>query len=1163
MHAHLKHIEADRYNLIRQIEKQISLDDKIKKIGLEVNDLQHNTRAAIEKIESYLSTKEKNISTVVRPVPPRNLKATPATSGADSHSIFLTWENCFIDGESPIVDYEVIYSVQDLEKGTLPKRRRISTNCSEWHLANSIPKGSFILNDVKAETLYTDIKIRCRNQKGWWSEFCSHPGGSVILKGKLVRLLKKKNGFTPLRLSTNIRKTAAIPPSIPERFAAFVLSSSCVRFEWAEPKCHNGKKNISIVGYDLVYHEKGRNDGKQLLPHHRNQQNSDTSKPPLIKHQIRLPASDRSYDLINLKPDTEYLNISLATVGPDGLISERIRCEDIKTMPIINSLSRTPENEIHVVLGKRYDDVADCDSFNAKSTRHTVTFEPRYPREESSRETSELSRREANFYFRINTLISEINSCKSAIEENMELRAKSVPKMIREQEIISMMKNELKRISDVKDTFVQSSVIHGTEQKFCTQELREMLQEKLQVSASVIEKLKAENISKERSNRTLVQLIEQKESLLQERKTALIMFKKQVKAAYLVSGQLPGNSDLIRKTYAAWYSCVKQTRDIRAALEAFELWNDRKCLNTSILHWREITKYYSRIEQRRKRESHVISKGGAWLIKSELSRLQVCNQIISEVTNISKKSLTSLEDKALLEDHLLACCEETFPLIKGDYHYHLEEYRDALQCYLDGMKFIMKYSLCDSDKMKLRCTVLNKIGRSAFAVNDISRAILAFEELQTVAKQLKHDIFIFIANLGLGKCYVLTQEWDLAEKYSNYCSNRVVEGSTLELYDESIKLLHRASQLRDANHTSCRFLNSKYCSTSKQIMSLLGKVNNMQVRIKNNSIYYGYGICFNRATCKYVKLKIKEQKLKTDLAVFMEKLEANKTEAQDLIRLITSIDHELRIESIRQGRSEGPTRRISSLVHDNIQSVDAVELSKRLTIRLEESKGALQDTRSKQEEIDIIIGTLNGELQEVQREYEIETGTLAMKHLLKHCIRLMVFNSIGSDCNNEEVDNVSKLVAISVGKDIFIYDTLTGDPIQVFEGDTLHGESSLAKGHSSIITSIFFQGKSLYSGAMDKKLCAWDVLSGNLLYVASGHDSTITCIVCDTMRGDTLISGSADKTLIVWRKCDGAQLHRLSGHSRGILSLDEAYCTIISGDADGDIFLWDTKEVSV
>jgi WD40 repeat protein len=293
------------------------------------------------------------------------------------------------------------------------------------------------------------------------------------------------------------------------------------------------------------------------------------------------------------------------------------------------------------------------------------------------------------------------------------------------------------------------------------------------------------------------------------------------------------------------------------------------------------------------------------------------------------------------------------------------------------------------------------------------------------------------------------------------------------------------------------------------------------------------------------------------------KLEANDHQLQYLSGLITKINHELRIEGFYRRESDS-YRRISSLVHDNIQSVDANELSKRLNIRLEESKATHREARNEHQEIEIMIRNLKDELEDVRKEHELETCQLATKNLLNHRIRLMVFNSLleSGDSTGENVDNVSTLVAITVGKDIFIYDSSTGDPTQVFEGDALYGESSRMKGHSSIITSIFFQGKIVFSGAMDAKLCAWDVLSGKLLYVANGHDSTVTCIVCDTGGIDNIISGSVDKTLIVWRKYDGVQLHRLSGHSRGILSLDEAYGTIVSGDADGEIFLWDTKQVS-
>jgi len=1126
MDARLKSIEADRYNVIRQIEKQLSLDDQIKKISNEVNGLQRNTRAAIEELESYLSNKEKY--TTSKPAPPRNLRA----NAVDHCSITLTWENCcyVVDGESSIVEYEVLYSVQQdplaPDGGIIPlparrKRSISSTNCSEWSSANSTPKGSFVLEDLNPETLYTDIKIRCRNKAGWWSEFCS-PIGSITTRG------------------------APVPPNSPQNFVSVVLSKCRARLEWAEPFSNNGKK---VVGYDLIYHEKTRRKEEVVPPadhddiscsHHQQSDHENSNMIQIIKHHIRLPANETSFNLYDLKDeDTEYINISLASVGADGLLSDRIPCDDVR-----NAMS----------MIENYNGGGVSRTDNDKSLTLVDT------------ETPELSRREANFHFRINSLISDMNKCNSTIEENVEYRAKSIPKMMREQDIIAGMKNELKRISDVTDEFVHSSALHGTEQKFCTQELRRILQDKVQISTFVIEKLKAENISREHVNRSLRKTIEQKDRLLQDRKTALMLFVKQVKSAASIRLQLPGTlGEISRKTFSAWKSCVRRNKEIGAALQAVEFWKDKKSLNNCIFHWREITKYYSRTEQGVKGESLIVSKGGALLVRSEISRLEIRNKIIQEIINISKKSLTSIEDKEFLEDHLLACCEETFPLIRGNYHCHLEEYSEALACYLDAMELIMNYDLNASDKMILRCNLLNKIGRSAVAANEINRALVAFDELQNIAKKLRHGNFLFLANLGLGECYVKTQEWDLAETYAKYCSNGVAAGvSQLQRYDESIKLLLKACHVHDANHSSRRFLSTKYCSISKQIADSVEKVQDLHIRIKNNSVYYGYGIQFKRVTSKYVKLKLKEQNLKTDLALTMEKLEANTRHSEHLSQLITNINHELQIEDIRQRVGSEGSRRISCLVHDNIQSVDAHELTKRLKIRLEESGVGLRDAIRTHKEIEITISNLKDELENVEKEHELEKCELVTKNILKHRIRLMAFNNLGSYYTREEDHDVSKLVVITVGKDIFIHDSLTGDPIQVFEGDTLYGESSEMNGHSSIITSVFFQGKNVFSGAMDKKLCAWDVVSGKLLYVANGHDSTITCIVaCDGTRiGDTIISGSVDKTLIVWRKYDGVQLHRLTGHSRGIFSLDEAFCTIVSGDADGDIFLWDTEQVS-
>jgi WD40 repeat protein len=304
---------------------------------------------------------------------------------------------------------------------------------------------------------------------------------------------------------------------------------------------------------------------------------------------------------------------------------------------------------------------------------------------------------------------------------------------------------------------------------------------------------------------------------------------------------------------------------------------------------------------------------------------------------------------------------------------------------------------------------------------------------------------------------------------------------------------------------------------------------------------------------------LKEEQLKMDIERAMKEIDENDQQLDFLPRLIADIMNELQIDDDIGNGVRAGSRRISSLVHDNIQCVDTQELLLRLKLRLEDSTTAFRDATIRKKELNIVMSNLKDDLECVHEEQRLETSTLMTRNLLYHRIRLMTFNSLGLHDNCKENDALSTLVAITVGKDVFIYDSITGNPIQVFEGDTMYGESSHMKGHSAIITSILFEGNTVYSGGMDKKMCAWDIVSGSLLYVANGHDCTITCIV--SSQEDTVISGSADKTCIVWNKNNGLHLHRLSGHSRGILSLHEGYSTIVSGDADGEIFIWDSKEV--
>lgn len=84
----------------------------------------------------------------------------------------------------------------------------------------------------------------------------------------------------------------------------------------------------------------------------------------------------------------------------------------------------------------------------------------------------------------------------------------------------------------------------------------------------------------------------------------------------------------------------------------------------------------------------------------------------------------------------------------------------------------------------------------------------------------------------------------------------------------------------------------------------------------------------------------------------------------------------------------------------------------------------------------------------------------------------------------------------------------------------------------------------------------WDIEIERRVFVAKGHEGTVTCLWVDH---EKMISGSADSFIIIWDKDTGAMFRRVSGHMRGILTLECGLTWCISGGSDGVIYVWQCR----
>jgi WD40 repeat protein len=134
-------------------------------------------------------------------------------------------------------------------------------------------------------------------------------------------------------------------------------------------------------------------------------------------------------------------------------------------------------------------------------------------------------------------------------------------------------------------------------------------------------------------------------------------------------------------------------------------------------------------------------------------------------------------------------------------------------------------------------------------------------------------------------------------------------------------------------------------------------------------------------------------------------------------------------------------------------------------------------------------------------------------------------------------------------------------------------EESALYGHNSEVISVTFNsfknGPTLISAERRGGMRTWNVASGKCCVGPVGAQRPVTALVAGTLfNRPTIISGDADGTVCLWDGVSGAQRgHHLSEHEGKITSVMLADLhtgpTIVSSGVDGTIRLWDVCRSSI
>jgi hypothetical protein len=93
----------------------------------------------------------------------RNLRLVGVTFDA----IKIIWESPIFYGGEALIDYEISYCIESSNLCKRARSKRMFMSCLRWCDRVLRKNNDFILDGLSASTLYTSIRVRCKNKIGW------------------------------------------------------------------------------------------------------------------------------------------------------------------------------------------------------------------------------------------------------------------------------------------------------------------------------------------------------------------------------------------------------------------------------------------------------------------------------------------------------------------------------------------------------------------------------------------------------------------------------------------------------------------------------------------------------------------------------------------------------------------------------------------------------------------------------------------------------------------------------------------------------------------------------------------------------------------------------------------------------------------------------------
>ena len=901
------------------------------------------------------------------------------------------------------------------------------------------------------------------------------------------------------------------------------------------------------------------------------------------KRNIKIDKDITIYTISGLHGDTTLQEISLTVTNKFGLKSKPVFCENTKTIePSKDQLIREEISRICASTEtnidsdffqpgtlQRMDKQAYLNKLKALLGNTTVHDEQKLSIDNdmlcnTQNQSSDLLkksfhdsnrrcvRRRENYKFRIRQLEQNIEDNEKTYDELKRNRIILVQSIQQEQERIYLLQSELNRLVTYTQPYSTTNILNGSRQEMKTEDLKIKVEQEIHEKVVTISSLKGDVVFNDKEVMRIERIINMNKIHLNNRLSSFNAFQKQTLSASETKIFKSTNEilDIVMSSWLQWTIYLKQQRD--AVTRIFSIFIKYVLREVMGIWFRNITPkplIASEVNQ-----SQLFCKGSKMLAKALDKRKLICDEIKVVLFNNKQLNTSTLPQTCMLDLSILPQ-KVVLVISRGDYCYNMEKFEDAIEIYIHMVDEIGDNLVkMESSIQHLYCVLKVKVSCAYMNIGSWNNAILHLDGLLRKIKIIKIPEFFSTAQILLGKCYLESGDIQLA-KYNFLDALTLVERSSDELLlsilyeglqrfyetiNDSERSLHYQTLLKSLDNNKVRV----------ELNSALHTLNDVEAQLKHSVLKEGETIHFQNATFAFTENTSKIKKLQQSFDKTSNEKEVCIKKIESLHKLIDRIDKE-----IEKCILSGDSMQTSSLVHDNDQKIETIELIERLEARKDASSQQLRDEMHREAEMSTLLKNLKDNIQSHEYDLMLDQSQLMKLVLKKRTIRCMAFNEmnkIGVDVFGRRCGG-SQYIVLTHDKDLYVYDLLNGNLVHVFVGDENCTTNKASEGHTAAVTCVFFYGDKIYSGSKDSTIRCWNVNEQSLKFVAVGHTGTVTSICVDDR---IMVTGSVDKTVILWDAYEGSMNYRAFTHSCGVSSIhcQSSWCS--SGDIHGEIFLW-------